>query len=105
MTNKSRSKTLNIDGTRYKTNFTSKFENRKKWKYPDVNKVTAFIPGTIVKVYANKGDDLKIGDKLLVLEAMKMKNIVIAPVPGKVKKINVSEGQVVPKDYLLVELE
>jgi biotin carboxyl carrier protein len=105
MTTKSRSKTISIDGTKYKTNLNKKFENREKWKKPNENIIKAFIPGTILKVYVKKGDVLKIGDKLLVLEAMKMRNQITVPVSGKVKKINVAEGDVIPKGHLLVEIE
>jgi len=105
MTTNTKMKTLVIDGTKYKTNLNAKFERRVKWKKADDHIIKAFIPGTILKVYVNKGDELKIGDRLLVLEAMKMRNQVVVPVSGKVKKINVTEGEVVPKGHLLIEIE
>lgn len=102
---KPRAKTLNIDGTKYKTSFNAKFENRVKWKEPDQRKIIAFIPGTILKVHVKKGDELKEGDRILVLEAMKMRNNLTVPINGKVKKVNVAEGEAVPKGHLLIELE
>lgn len=105
MTTTAKMKTLVIDGTKYKTNLNTKFEKRVNWKKADDRIIKAFIPGTILKIYVNTGDELKIGDRLLVLEAMKMRNQVAVPVSGKVKKINVTEGQVVPKGHLLIEME
>ncbi len=53
----------------------------------------------------NEGQKVKEGTKLLILEAMKMKNIVVAPVTGTIKTIYVKEGLHVPKQELLIELE
>lgn len=97
--------TFNIEGDKYDTFANRKFENRKSYKPPDPGKVTAFMPGTIRKVYVNKGDKIKEGSKLLVLEAMKMKNVIFSPGAGFVKKINVEEGIMVSKNHVLVELE
>ena len=47
---------------------------------------------------------MKKGDKLLIYEAMKMKNIITAPFDATVKKINVAEGEKLPKGYLLILL-
>jgi biotin carboxyl carrier protein len=44
-------------------------------------------------------------DKLLILEAMKMKNIIYAPFDAKIKKVYVKEGEMVPKSALLIEFE
>ncbi|MFC2114621.1 acetyl-CoA carboxylase biotin carboxyl carrier protein subunit [Bacteroidota bacterium] len=89
----------------YKTLLTEKFLNREKWEPQNDLMVKALIPGNINKVHVKIGDNVKVGDRLLVLEAMKMYNQILAPVPGKVKHINVKEGQIVPKGTLLLELE
>lgn len=98
-------KYLLLEGTRYKTTFTRKFENRKPWIQPNPMQVTAFIPGLILKVLVEPGQEIKAGQELLVLEAMKMKNQLKAPADGRVKSVMVKEGEKVPKDFLLVELE
>jgi biotin carboxyl carrier protein len=89
----------------YRTTLTKKFANRKPYTPPDPKKVTAFIPGTIVKVFVKDGAKVKRGDGLLVLAAMKMENHLLAPKTGVVKKVYVKQGEVVPKNFLLVELK
>jgi biotin carboxyl carrier protein len=98
-------KSLLIDDAKYKTNLTSKYEKRKPYSPPDESKITSFIPGTIIKVTVEEGELVKEGDKLLVLEAMKMRNQLLVPFDGKITKIHVQEGQTVPKNQILVEME
>ncbi len=102
---KKRCKSLPIEGTKYKTYFNKKFEDRAKWANPDPRKIQSFIPGTILKVYVKEGQEVKQGDNMLVLEAMKMKNRVYFPYPGVVKKVNIKEGDRIPKNFILLELE
>ncbi len=101
---KARCKTLIIDGDKYRTRYNSKFENRKTWKNPNPKRVTSSIPGTILKVFTKVGEEVKKGDPILILEAMKMKNKIVFPIDGKVKSIKVKEGEKVPKDHLMLEL-
>lgn len=98
-------KNLNIEGVKYKTNFTNKFERRKQWQEPDGSKVYSFIPGTVLKLHIKEGDKINAGDKLMVVEAMKMKNNITVPFCATIKKINVSEGERIPKDHLLIEFD
>lgn len=94
-----------LDDVKYRTTFTKKYENRKPYKTPDPKMITAFIPGTIRKVFVKQGSRVKQNEKLLILEAMKMKNILLAPCDGKIKSLLVKEGSVVAKKELLIELE
>lgn len=94
-----------IDDTKYETKLTETFRRRKKYQKPDPRKVYAFIPGTIRNIFVKTGQDIKKGDKLLILEAMKMKNIVSSDFNGKVVKVLVSTDQIVAKNDLLVEME
>jgi biotin carboxyl carrier protein len=96
---------LTIDSTKYKTLLTSKYTNKPKWEIPDKKKVTAFIPGTILKINVKEGQVVKEGTKLAILDAMKMKNRLMAPITGKIKLINVKEGQIVSKNEVLFEFE
>ncbi len=105
MTNKKKFDTLCIDGTSYKTQLTKKFMDRKNWEKPNEKMVLAFIPGTINEILVKEGQKVKAGTKLLILEAMKMKNVVAAPISGKIKLINVEIGNMVPKRKLLIEIE
>lgn len=67
-------------------------------------KITAPMPGTILKVVANPGDSVKKGQVLVILEAMKMENEIVAPSEGIVATINVSRGTSVNAGDLLVSL-
>ena len=96
--------TLEIGGAIYTTRLTSKFVNRKIWVKPDERKIVAIIPGTIQKIMVSEGDEVVAGTPMLILEAMKMRNEVLAPFTGVVLKIFVSEGDMVPKSQLLVEM-
>ena len=102
--NESVIKLLNIEDTMYKTNLTKKFETRKAWKKPDPSILSSVIPGTISKIYVKEKESLNQGDKILVLDAMKMKNTLTVPFSGVVKKIHVSEGQIVPKGFVMIEI-
>ena len=98
-------KTLNIDGDEYKTKLTKKFENREVWEKPNEKLIKSFIPGTILEVYVDEGEEIEEGKNMLILEAMKLKNKVYAPITGKIKSINVKAGDLVPKNHILIEFE
>ncbi len=102
---KKRLKSIIIEETKYYTHYTAKFENRKKWLKPDIKEVKSYIPGKIIKISVKEGQKVKKGDSLFVLEAMKMKNKVIAPIGGVIKKIYVKKNDNVPKDKLIVEFK
>ena len=67
--------------------------------------IKAFIPGTIVKVRARKGKRVKEGDLLMVLEAMKMRNVVASPVDGVIRKVHVKVLDIVSKNQLMIEID
>ncbi|MBM7581328.1 biotin carboxyl carrier protein [Caldicoprobacter guelmensis] len=67
--------------------------------------VKAPMPGTILDVKVNVGDEVKRGQVLLILEAMKMENEIMAPRDGKVVSIQVSKGASVNVDDVLVALQ
>jgi acetyl/propionyl-CoA carboxylase alpha subunit len=96
---------INYDGAIYKTLFSKKFQNRKAYVIPDPHKLFAFIPGTIIKVFVKEKQKVKKGEKLVVLQAMKMNNIILSPFNAVIKKVNVKAGESVPKAHLLIELK
>ena len=99
-------KDLHVDGTDYTTTLTRKFNMRNpRPRLKDPKVVHAFIPGLIKAVYVKEGDEVDRGDKLLVLEAMKMENQLLAATSGIIKKVHVEAGVVVVKNALLVEIE
>ncbi|MBQ0115371.1 MAG: biotin/lipoyl-binding protein [Bacteroidales bacterium] len=66
--------------------------------------VNSELPGTVTKIIAANGQHVKKGDVLLVIEAMKMANDIVADADGTVQRIAVSEGQSVNQGDLLVEM-
>ncbi len=100
---KVRFNTFVVDGDKYKTLLTKKYLSRKPYVDGDDKKVTAFISGGIRKIYVKKGRSISVGDKLLVLEAMKMRNDIISSIDGVIKEIFVKVGDNVSKGQVLVE--
>jgi len=66
--------------------------------------VMAQMPGTIVDIDVNVGDKVTKGQKLLVLEAMKMENEIVAPHDGTVSEVSVAAGALVNAGDVLVVL-
>ncbi|MFO8054760.1 MAG: acetyl-CoA carboxylase biotin carboxyl carrier protein subunit [Bacteroidales bacterium] len=96
---------LNIDMTLYKTILTTKYKERKPYKKSDPKKITALIPGTIRRVYVKEGQKVSAGERLLVLEAMKMRNYIRAPFDATIRKIHVEISNPVYKEQPLLEFE
>ncbi len=63
------------------------------------------MPGKIVKVLVSVGQKVKVGDVVLILEAMKMENEIRSPYEGKVKEVRVSAGAGVAAEEPLVTME
>ncbi len=67
--------------------------------------ITAPMPGKILAVKANVGQDVKKGEVILLLEAMKMENEVVAPQDGKVASVNVAAGDMVESGQVLATMD
>ncbi|WP_436515292.1 acetyl-CoA carboxylase biotin carboxyl carrier protein subunit [Ekhidna sp. To15] len=70
-----------------------------------VKDVKAPMPGSILNIIVTEGAEVSQGDQLLVLEAMKMENVIKSPGEGKVSKIHVSEKENVEKNQVLISFE
>ena len=68
-------------------------------------KIVAPIPGVILSLNVKVGDTIKEGDLLLVLEAMKMENNILAEKSGVVASVKVAVGEQVLQDAVMIELE
>ena len=64
--------------------------------------VKAPMPGLVLSVLIKEGDKVKKGDNLLVLEAMKMENMIKSPTDGIVKKVEIKQSDKVEKNQLLI---
>jgi len=96
---------LNINTSLYQTRISSKFENRKPYKPADPKIVLSFIPGTVLEIFIKTGSEVRKGEVLMILDAMKMQNKLKSPMDGKVKSIEVTKGDKVSKGTVLLELE
>ena len=70
-----------------------------------VESVKAPMPGMILKVLVSPGQQINKGDGLLILEAMKMENVLKASGPAVVKSVRVDERTAVEKGAVLIDLE
>ena len=67
--------------------------------------VKAPLPGNILKIMINKGDEVKKGDNLMIMEAMKMENNILSEKDGIVKSIKINIGDSVLQGDPLIEIE
>ena len=72
---------------------------------PNPNLVVSYIPGTVVKIFVKEGETVKEGKALMILESMKMQNRITMPFVGKIKKINITPMQRIPKNHVMIEIE
>ena len=95
---------LALENGVYETRLTVKYAARKPYEKKNPRLLKAAIPGVVAEVCATVGSNVKKGDTLLVLEAMKMLNRIPSPVDGKVKAIHAVAGDRVAKGQALIEL-
>lgn len=70
-----------------------------------VNSVKAPMPGLILEINVKNGQEVKEDETLLILEAMKMENIIISPRNGIIKYVAVKKGDSIEKGQLLIDFE
>jgi len=69
------------------------------------NSIISPMPGKVVKIPVNTGDDVLKGDTVITISAMKMESEYKSPKDGRIGKIHVSEGSTVDANQVLVEIE
>jgi biotin carboxyl carrier protein len=100
-----------VNGVKYQVALQNQFDTLLKQLGMDklaagkVNNIKAPMPGLVLRINVAVGDVIKKGDALLVLEAMKMENVIKAAGDGVVKKINAVEKTAVEKGSILIEFE
>ncbi len=96
--------TIIVHSAVYKTEYTNKYRNRVKWEKPNENHIYSSIPGTIIDVFVKPGETVKKGETLLIIEAMKMHNMVHMPVDGKISSVYIKPGDKIPRKFLMMEI-
>ncbi len=71
----------------------------------EIRQIKAPMPGLILEINAKKGMDVSKGEKILVLEAMKMENVIRSPTEGIIADIFIEIGDSVDKNQLLIQFE
>lgn len=103
--------TIKVNGNEYVVELKDKFDlllqqmGMTKQASLSVGNIKAPMPGKVLRVDAQEGQQLKKGDSVLILEAMKMENAIKSPGDGKVKKILVKQGDAVEKGTVMIEME
>jgi biotin carboxyl carrier protein len=101
--------TLKINGHKHTVQLKDRYDNLLHSLGLDTmatkktNDLKAPMPGKVLSVMVSEGQEVKKGDALLVLEAMKMENILKSPTDGIIKKIAVVQQTVVEKNQLLIQ--
>lgn len=89
----------------FQTTLSKKFKERKPWVPANPKEIKSFIPGTVVEICVKEGQEVEIGDILMVYKAMKMNNNIRATLAGKIKTILVKEGDNLPNRTLMIVME
>ena len=107
----SKNYTVKVNGNTYEVNLSDSLDLLIKQMgfevgaAKQVNAIKAPMPGLVLEISVEIGQEVQEGDNLLILEAMKMENSFSSPRAGIIKSIVVEKGQAVDKGQLLIEFE
>lgn len=96
---------LNINSILYKTRLSPKFINRRVYKPSNPKAIISYLPGTVLDILVKEDQEVKQGEDLLIIDAMKMQNMMKCNMNGTIMKIHVNRGDKVSKGTILVELK
>ena len=84
----------------------SRYRRNRSWVSPlaSENSIISPMPGKVVKIQVKQGDEVKQGDTLITISAMKMESEYKSPKDGKIAKIHVNEGSTVDANQVLIEI-
>ena len=94
-------RTIEIQNTEFSKNISAKI----KAEDGNLNHIGSPLPGQVAKIFVSVGDKIIKGDRVLVIEAMKMETIISAEKSGTIKKLHVGSGDNVETKDLLIEIE
>jgi biotin carboxyl carrier protein len=103
--------TIKINGSKYEINLADAYDQMVERlglgaiNTTVVSDIMAPMPGLVLQVMAKEGEQVTAGQPILILEAMKMENVIKAAADGVIAKISVSKGAAVEKGQLLVKME
>lgn len=103
--------TISIDGSEHQTSIQTPLDELiEKMGFAtngskNIDSIAAPMPGLILDILVEEGQEVNEEDQLVILEAMKMENIITSPRNGVIKKIGVSQGDAVDKKQLLIEFQ
>ncbi|MHA7830440.1 MAG: acyl-CoA carboxylase biotin carboxyl carrier protein subunit [Flagellimonas sp.] len=103
--------TISVDGSEYQASIQTPLDELiEKMGFAtngskNIDSIFAPMPGLILDILVEEGQEVNEEDQLLILEAMKMENIITSPRNGVIKKIGVSKGDAVDKKQLLIEFQ
>ncbi|EZH72212.1 acetyl-COA carboxylase [Aquimarina atlantica] len=101
--------TVKVNNNSYQVNIANELDSRiaamgfSIGSSKQVNAIKAPMPGLLLDVQVEIGQEVKEDDPLLILEAMKMENIILSPRDGVIKSISATTGDAVDKGQLLIE--
>ena len=102
---------IKVDGIKYRFNVKDKYDellhslgmdNLASKKVADLK---APMPGLVLEISVEGGQQVEKGDALLILEAMKMENVIKSPTTGVIKSIAINKGETVEKNQLILNFE
>lgn len=102
---------LKVNGIKHQVSMADRYDQLiskmglESVKHHKINEVVAPMPGLVIDLMVKEGQKIEEGDSLLILEAMKMENIIKAPGEGVIKHIKARKGMPVEKGAVLIELE
>ena len=103
--------TIKVNGTTYTIEMEDQYDQLLKQLGMDnaqankVSEIKAPMPGLVLNVLVAAGQEVTKGDSLIVLEAMKMENIIKSPASGIIKKILVLKADKVEKNEILIQFQ
>ena len=102
---------IKVDGIKYQFNAKDKYDELLHSLGMDnlaskkVSDLKAPMPGLVLEVSVEGGQQVSKGDALLILEAMKMENVIKSPTDGVIKSISINKGETVEKNQLILNFE
>lgn len=109
--NESKEMTVKVNGTSYHVQLKDRFddllrslgmEGTGKTKLKDLK---APMPGLVLNILVSEGQEVEKDTPLLILEAMKMENVIKSPAAGTVKRVTAVKGQAIEKNAVMIEFQ